>query len=1118
MKLYAKMTGRFVTTLVLTACLLSAFAHPVNAQNSKVRISGDKFTIESLINQIENQTDYLFVYSRTEIAPGQSVSVVSGVKTVAACLNEALSPLNLSYEFDNGYIILVKKGSPVNEELKGIVIDGNGEPVIGAGVIIQGTSTGVVTDFDGSFKIAAKEGDVLLITCLGYKESLFTVGEKKVVAITLADDTEALEEVIFVGYGTQTKTNLSGSVSKIGSDVLESRPSSNVLNSLQGELPGLVVQRGSGQPGNETFDLNVRGASSTNGGNTPLVLIDGIPGDMNLVNPQDIQQISVLKDAAASIYGARAAGGVILVTTKRGKNTAPKIQYSGSFALTTPAGLMEAPTAYEFAVMDNEANIHNGSAPVYSEALLDKLRRNVPEVVDDPDPNKWGYKLSCQTTDWMKELVENGYQHKHTVSISGGGDRSDYYFSLGYTDQHGIVRYADDNNRRLNLRLNYGYQLFDWLKLNTRVSLEDNKRTDVGSYGAWIFGEAMFDMPTFPMYNEEGNFFAQGGWSNAIAIAKEGETSTFKTKSANANLEMIATLAPSLTMNLQAGLKYDNDNNEDIAKAIPLYNWDNALQYYTIARSPELSVVNRSTYETVYQNYTGYLNYNKLFGDHNVTAMVGLSYEREEYSGFGASRDHFLTSNLWTIKLGGTSNMTNDGTATHWAIASAFSRIGYNYLQKYIFEANLRYDGSSRFAPENRWYPFYGVSGAWRVSQEDFMKRQSLFDELKLRVSYGQTGNQEGIRLYDYIQLLQVGDNTYAFGEGSRSQTIRRGVLAGTDRTWEILHNTNIGIDAAALDNRLSMTFDYFWKVNANMLIPVTYPSMLGAQAPTTNSGTLKTHGFELTLGWKDKVGDFGYAVSMQLSDAENRVVDYGGADTYNLGLNSIREGYPVNSYFAYVYDGPIRTQEELDAYKKLGGVPANIGIGDAKFKDLNEDGIISTYGDGDDGDAEFLGTIAPRFNYGLNINLNYKQFDFGMFFQGVGKRTLFRTGEFSMPWSDWWRYPPQFYYGITWNEDRPDAWYPRLTHGDIRWWNYQASTLQKIDASYLRLKNIQLGYTLPKRVVKALHIDNARVYLSGQDVFEIHNIQGGWDPESDAAGFNYPFLRYYSIGVDITF
>ena len=401
---------------------------------------------------------------------------------------------------------------------------------------------------------------------------------------------------------------------------------------------------------------------------------------------------------------------------------------------------------------------------------------------------------------------------------------------------------------------------------------------------------------------------------------------------------------------------------------------------------------------------------------------------------------------------------------------------------------------------------FPGVSASWRISQEEFLKSSKVFNELKLRASYGQTGNQEGIRLYDYIQLLKFRDDgwgtklTYPFGSGSQTQAMGLDVLAGVNRTWEILENINAGIDAAFLDSRLGFSFDYFVKMNNNMLIPVTYPSMLGATPPDTNSGKLRTNGFELTLNWTDKIGNVEYSAQFQLSDAKNKLVEYGGSDTYELGLNKTREGYPINSYFAYVYDGVVKDQADLDAYKKLEGVPSNIGIGDAKFKDLNGDGKISTYGDkeGDDGDAKYVGSTTPRYTFGLNLGAKWNNFDISVFFQGVAKRTLFREGEFSMPWSDWWRYPPQFYYGQT--------------------WNYQASTMQKINAAYVRLKNIQIGYTLPKSLLQKIGIERTRFYVSGQDLFEIHGVKGGWDPESDTGGFNYPFQRYYSFGIDLTF
>lgn len=1088
--------------------------------------------IQRVFDEISKQTGLKFFYDQTVVEKGLYVDLKFKNASVHTILNELTRQANLFFKRENN-TIAVSLNKPAAEtiptgqsrKVTGLVTDAEGEPIIGANILVKGTAWGTVTDLNGAYSIEADGKSVLSVSYIGYLSEEVAVGNRGHILIRLREDTQKLDEVVVIGYGTQKRSNLSGAISRVAADAIESKPITNVLSALQGEIPGMVIQRTSGQPGNEEFNMNVRGASSTNGGNSPLVLVDGIPGDINLINSEDIATISVLKDASASIYGARAAGGVILITTKQGKKGAPTITYNGNLAISRMTGIMKIPTNYEMAIMDNEANIHNGSAPMYTPELLEKIRHSDPEPIDHPLYGGW--KLFFTDTDWMQELLEPGVQHKHNLTLSGGGERSDYYLSAGYSKQFGVVKYADDNNTKYNLRMNYNYEIAPWLKLETKVSLDNQKRTDIGGVGAWVIGEAIFDMPNHPVYNADGNFFTQGGWSNAVAMAREGETSTFNTREMNGNFRLIANLAEGLVLNAQVGINYKNRNDEDIAKATPLYTWDNDIAYYAIAGSPSESAVERLTEETLYQNYTGYLQYSKTVGaNHHLDVMAGLAYETEEKKMFKARRDNFLTDKLWSLNLGGTSNMSNDAAAQHWATGSAFGRIGYNFRNKYILETNFRYDGSSRFAPGNRWRMFPGVSASWRLSQENFFKKSSVFNELKLRASYGQTGNQEGIRLYDYIQLLKLrqdewgGKIVYPFGNGSQTQSINLDVLAGVDRSWEILENMNIGLDAAFLDARLDVSFDYFVKMNNNMLIPVTYPSMLGATPPESNSGQLRTNGFELTVHWADKIGNVEYSARFQLSDAVNKLVDYGGADTYELGLNKTREGYPIDSYFAYEYDGVIRNRQELDAYKKLEGVPSNIGIGDAKFKDINHDGKISTYGDkkGDDGDAVYVGSIAPRFNFGLNLSARWKHFDVSLFFQGVGKRTLFREGEFAMPWSDWWRYPPRFYYGQTWNEDRPDAYYPRLTHGEIRRWNYQASTLQKINAAYVRMKNIQIGYSLPARLLEKAGIRRTRIYVSGQDLFEIHNVKGGWDPESDKAGFNYPFQRYYSFGVDLTF
>lgn len=986
---------------------------------------------------------------------------------------------------------------------------------------------GTITDSKGDFNITVPENGILVFKFVGYKTLEVPVNGNTVLSVTLEEINNSLNEVVVIGYGTKQRKYLTGAVSSVGSEVFESRPTTDALSALQGEIPGVVIERSSGQPGAQGFSLNVRGYSSTNGlstdpnsplngGNSPLVLIDGIPGDLNLLNPDDIQSIDVLKDAAASIYGARAANGVFIVTTKKGKKGKPTISYSGNASITKESGMMKSPTTYQFAIMDNEANIHNGSAPMYTADYLQRIRNNDPNPIDHPLYGGW--KLFFTNTDWIKAVLGDGFQQKHNINISGGSDNSTYFLSGGYSDQKGVIKYADNGNKRYNLRLNYDYDFSKWLRLETKVSLENQLRTDIGGVGsAGIIQEATFGIPNVPITNPQGEYFAQGGWGNAVAEAKQGATSTFTTRNMNTNFKLIGNIADGLKLNLQAGINYSSENDNDIAKSVPLYNWDGALAYYAIANPAQASLTLYNS-QITYHNYTGYLQYTKKLGKNDFDLMAGASHEDSNFDWFNARRDNFTSQDVWALNLGGTNNMSNAGGGNHWGIESLFSRFSYAYDNKYMLEANLRYDGSSRFEPSNRWGLFPGVSVGWRLSQEDFLKDVKFISDLKLRASYGQTGNQEGIGLYDYLQLINIG-GAYPFGAGGQIQAASLAGMVSTNRTWETLINKNIGFDASLFSSKLNFSFDYFIKDNKNLLIPVTYPSLLGSVAPYSNSGELKTWGFETSVAYKDKIGKVQYSVRINVSDAQNKVVNYGGADTYVPGLNSIRQGYPINTYFAYVFDGVIRNQQQLDAYKKLGGVPSNIQIGDAMYKDVNGDGKISAYGNkpGDNGDVVNVGSLTPRYNFGANLSAKYSNFDISVFLQGVGKRTLFRTGEYSIPWSDWWRQPPAFYYGQTWNADRPNAQYPELSDGNIRYWNYQPSTLQEVNGAYVRLKNLTIGYTFPTSMVEKVSFAKARIYFSGQDIWEKDNVLGGWDPEAAQYGYNYPFQRFFSFGLDIT-
>ena len=1107
-------------------------------------LSFDGVTLKEALAEISRQARLSLVYADDVVPVDATVNLRAERITVAAALTEVLLDVGVDVVFtSDGRATLVKRpeGAALQfGSIAGTVTAAEGNaPLTRAVVSVAGTHLTTETDANGRYTIANVPVGTqrLRARMLGYApvDTSVTVaeGQEAVMNFQLKAQAIQLEAIVAVGYGEKRRENLTGAVTTVTADAVESRPITNITSALQGALPGLVVQRNGGQPGVEDFDLNLRGASSANGGNTPLVLVDGVPGSLDLLNPSDIESITALKDAAASIYGARAADGVLLVTTKRGTRgtrTAPVFTYSNNTAVTKLTGMMDTPNNYQMAVMDNEANIHAGQAPMYTPDLLNRVKIGDPNPIPHPIYGSSGWMLFFTNTDWRKAVFENGSEQKHTLSVTGGGDNSSYYVSAAYSGQDGVIRYANDNNKRYQIRLNYDYDFSRRIRLESRLGVENQDRSDLGglTHGSWCscpwtVVEAIFGMPNHPVYTESGqHFFAQGGWGNAVAQAKEAATASFLTRNVTTNFKLIVEPVDGLKLNLQSGIDYRSEDNTDIGKSYPYYQWnDSNIAYYST--NPDQNWVGRYNATTVHRNYVAYGQFSRTFADrHAFELMGGVSHEDDDVDWFQAGRYNFPNQDVWGLNLGGTGNTWTGGGGTQWALRSVFSRLSYGFNNKYLLDATLRYDGSSRFRPDKRWALFPGVSLAWRISEEPFARRHlSAFDDLKLRVSYGETGNQEGINLYDYLQLITIGGRgPYPFGAGGQDQSAYLSGMVAKDRTWETIATTNVGWDATLFSSRLNVTFDYFVKRNKDMLVPINAPDLLGATPPFANAGKLKAWGFETSVGWRGALGGLQYSARVSLSDAQNKVVNYGGQDTYVLGYNYVRQGYPVNTYFGYVFDGLIRNQAELDAYKLLGGVPSDIGIGDARYKDINGDGKISLYGDnpGQDGDVVDLGNLAPRYTYGLNLTLAWKRFDLGTFFQGVGERTLFRDGDYRMPWSDWWRQPPLFYYGQTWNEDRPNAPYPRLSHGDIRFWNYQPSSLQRINGAYVRLKNLQIGYTLPERLIARARMTHARVYFSGFDLWEKHSVKGGWDPESPPLGFNYPFQRLYSFGMDITF
>ena len=1039
-----------------------------------------------------------------------------------ACLAGNAKEQKASYQDDQ--VILTKSNSADKIiRITGKVTDTNGEPIIGANVSTKGTTLGTITDINGSFLLDVPSETVISISYIGYLTQEVKVKQQTSLNIVLKEDTQALEEVVVVGYGTVKRANLGGAVATADAKAFEARPVQNAVTALQGEVPGLTITRsGGGAPGAETT-MKIRDVSSINGG-TPLVLIDGAEGDINLINPSDIENVSVLKDGTAAIYGARASDGVVLITTKSGKrNQKTTVSFDAYYSVKTPALLKKTASLLQHAEMALE--ITDGSFPIeYTKEDLELIRQNSDQILTGVEWGRWGniYPKFFKNQDWNDIVIGNGNMQNYNVNISGGGERYSYLVSLGHQREEGLPKFGKDLNKRYFVRAKSSIEIFKNLTYDLNLAYEaSNRDYSSGLTEGQNIWELIYKTRSWaPLRNPAGNFYTFEGFDNPAQVLEEGGMASKTTGNVTVNNQLRWNVIDGLDLVGQAVIrKYDFDENVT-NKIVYSRNWEDV--HHRTARTPNNA--ERRYSKTLSKNFTLYADYKKNFNDlHDLNIMVGTSHESQNYDKFTAKRINFDQQENMSLQLGGSENQSAWSEGNAWTINSFFSRVNYTFKNRYIIEGTLRADGSSRFDPDHRWGYFPGVNAAWRLGEEGFMKNLNLFDDLKVRASYGEMGNQSGIGLYDYIQLISLSSDYYPFGGGTKGQMAKSGNIVSTSRTWETIQTTNIGLDFATLKNRLYGSFDYFWKENKNMLIPKTYPSMLGADAPSTNSGHLSIRGWEVALGWRDQINDFSYSVRFNLSDARNQVVERVGSNLIKLGLNETPTDYPLNSFFGYEFDGIIQNEQELKDYIARfpnGGIPGDLSVGDAKYKDLDGDGKLSVLGDGKEGsgDVKYLGDKNPRYNFGMNLSAAYKGFDFSAFIQGVGRRTMFLEGEASKPMAEAWFQSAAYWYGKTWTAERTDAQYPAITSTSKRGYNYYYSTNTKHNVGYARLKNLQLGYTIPSSVTAKIGLQKLRVYFSGEDLFEIHNTPGGWDPEEDGQITSYPFARNYSFGVNVVF
>ncbi|MBC8984595.1 SusC/RagA family TonB-linked outer membrane protein [Pedobacter sp. N36a] len=1125
----------------LTYILLFFTIFQIKAESfaQKISISVRNALITDVISEIKKQTNIDFLYNNATLKDAIPVSLDIKNLDLIQALDLCFDKQPFEYKIRNKTVLITARKRAdyssteqgyLRQVLKGLVRDSaTNEPLIGVSVLIEGTKTGAVTDKDGRFIISHQEPDfVLLLSYLDYRTQRVSISGQQSIEIKMIRMNTNLNEVVVVGYGTRVKGAITGAISTVKSDVFENRPLNNSLEALQGAIPGLTITKGSGQPGNQNYGIKIRGYSSVNESN-PLTLIDGIPGNINDINPNDIAEVSVLKDAAAAIYGARAADGVIIVTTKKGKSGKPEVTYSGNVGLKTPTYLRKIQNTLEYAEFMDEG-LRNAGIKGFSQEVFDKIRANAAPELE----GGWNYGITSYpgfygTTDWNNEIYKNSTQQLHNLSISGGGENNNYLVSAGYNKDEGSLKFGENNSNRYNLRLNYDIRLTPKLNFETRSSFESRSTVTPTMLGNALTNVTR-QFPYQPVYNQNGQFYGYQGYENPAQSLEEAGTQLGSSSRFATNFKADYTILEGLKLIGQAAIGLDYLNDNGTSRTFTRYNYVGAIQ--DIRNTPNsASYLNLKSLNELYQVY---LDYNKQLGaDHRINFTGGGSIEKTKIEGQTTYGYNFIGNDIFTLNLADRTkaayaNFT--GRLSHQALGSYFGRFSYSFKEKLILDLTARADGSSKFSPDKRWSAvFPSVALAYNLSEETFIKSLNTFDGLKIRASWGKMGNQEigELGLYDYIPLISI-DGNYPMGSPNSGLTGANANPASTDRTWETIENKNIGIDVALLKSRLNFSFDYYNKTNNDMLVGIAVPATFGGNAPSSNQGKLVTKGFESSVTWKDQVGDFRYSVSLQLSDSRNKLVELKNLDNYQEGLNKFRQGYGIWSYFGYVYDGIIQNQQQLDDYKKLTGVPARVAIGDVMYQDVDGDGKLTAFGDkskGLNGDMVYLGNLIPRYTFSSNISVGYKQFDLQVFIQGVGKRDVRYEGNIATPNTFYW--PSLSYYnGKTWTPQQTDAKYPRYLPGgvgydDIRSYDYRASSLTMQNVAYLRFKVITLGYNLPAGIASSLKMKTARIFFSGQDLFTISKgtLGGNFDPED---GFRnegtYPFNKVYSLGLIVKF
>lgn len=1096
------------------------------AQNKKVSLAVNNETIESVFEQIEAQSKFRFFYKTGELNVDRKVSLNVDRQTIKSVLQNLFPNGGVSYTMVKNQIVLKNNGinppsdqtlntvaAEATEELQrsveGTVTDEMGIPLAGANIVEKGTTNGVTADFDGNFSIELTNTDaILMVSYIGYATKEVPTNGQTTLNIVLVESAAGLDEVVVVGFGTQKKVNVIGSVSQVSSEDIENRPVTQVSQAITGQMPGVTVIQRSGRPGQSSGAISVRGVGSFGATPDALVLIDGIAGSMNDINPDDIKSISVLKDASsAAIYGARSANGVILITTKTGSESKFSINYNSYVGFNGATELPEFANSWEYAEMYNIASGSNS----FSAEDIEQYRSQADL---DNYPN----------TRFLEDLFsKNGVQTSHTLTVNGGDDKNKYYVSAGILEQDGII--PKNSFSRYNVRMNLQNKLGDKFELNTRMfgTIEERKEPQAtankGSADNSFQDQLIQNAVRYPAVylgqasNGDYGIGPESGGTPTSWLASESYLTNPRTR-VGVNVKLDYKPSDNLVFSAIGGYNFSLFEQRSYLASQRL-NEDVLL-----AQSQLNQFSNKEIFKTL--QFTG--EYSKELGDHDFSLLGGYSFENEVLSFFDGYRQDFPSNDYTVLDLGSAENQQSGGYDAEWALQSFFSRLKYSFDEKYLFEATLRYDGSSRFPESNKYAVFPAAAVGWRLSQESFMQDISWISNLKLKASWGILGNQN-IGNYPYQTVLASGRD-YSLG-GGLSTGAAYATYRDANIKWESTETTDIGVETGFFDGKLTLNATYFKRNTTDVLFKPSssVSTVLGVAISETNTGAVQNTGWEFDLGHRNSMGDFSYSINGNFSIIENEVI--------TLGLGNVEQpngfvgngsdlfiGYPMQMYYGYKTDGVFLNDGEVSSWPDMSAVNPTAQAGDFRYKDISgpdgvPDGQVDpTY------DRTYLGSRIPKYTYGANINLNYKNFDFSVFLQGVagvkGQLTNYAGyAFFNLGNIQRWQMDGRF------DPNNPVRYpeYPRLeviTNSGTA--NTTTSDFWVIDSGYLRIKNVQLGYNVPKKATDIVGIDNLRLYLGAENLHSFNSYRKGWDPEINSGGSYYPILTTYTFGVNLKF